>query len=172
MALRRAYFLLLLPAAIVLPLWLLVSWIAFGGGALSLLWVLLVAAPAVFVGQLLLTVLVRIRPGMGQARALSWQDVVGFGVWHALTIAVGATAGGAFGWALAGAIIAFGALMVSTLWQLWRAARDRVDANLVVLDEEARRGGSLFADGPERGTASASDDVYVLRERDPGTDAR
>ena len=79
----------MIPAAFVLPLWLFVGWIAFDAGAWALLWVLLVAIPSVLIGQLVLTLLVRARPTARAARAVSWWDVAGFAVWHALTFALG-----------------------------------------------------------------------------------
>lgn len=89
MWLRRAFFHWLLPAAVVLPLWLLIGWIVSDAGGWALIWVLIIAMPAVLVGQLILTLLVRARGTVRQARALSWPDVGGFALWHALTIAVG-----------------------------------------------------------------------------------
>ena len=56
MALRRGFYRWLIPAAFVLPLWLFVGWIVFGANPLSLLWVLL-SAPIVLIGQLILTLL-------------------------------------------------------------------------------------------------------------------
>ena len=61
MALRSGFFRWLIPAAFVLPLWLFIGWIVFGANPLSLLWVLL-SAPIVLIGQLILTLLVRARP--------------------------------------------------------------------------------------------------------------
>ncbi|WP_214443639.1 hypothetical protein, partial [Mycobacterium tuberculosis] len=104
MWIRQAFFRWLLPSAFILPLWLLIGWAVFQGGW-SILWVLLIAMPSVFVGQLLLTLLTRSRPSVRAERAVSWADVGGFGLWHALTIAVGFFIDGAFGWLLAAAIV-------------------------------------------------------------------
>ncbi|WP_309129138.1 MFS transporter permease [Microbacterium sp.] len=123
MWLRQAFFRWLLPAAFVLPLWMLVGWAIFGQSGWALLWVLLMAVPAVFFGQLILTLLTRSRPSVRAERALSWWDVAGFGLWHGLTIAVGFFIDGAFGWLLTGAIIAGVALIWLQLWQLWNEAR-------------------------------------------------
>ncbi|MDT0157059.1 MFS transporter permease [Microbacterium sp. ARD32] len=123
MWLREAFFRWLLPAAFLLPLWLFVGWAIFGRSAGSLLWVLLMAMPTVFAGQLILTLLTRSRPSVRAERALSWWDVVGFAVWHLLTIGVGLFLDGAFGWLLTGAIIAAIALFWLQLWQLWNEAR-------------------------------------------------
>jgi hypothetical protein len=123
MWLREAFFRWLLPAAFLLPLWLVVGWIIFGSSGWSLVWVLLMAAPAVFAGQLVLTLLTRSRPSVRAERALSWWDVLGFTVWHVLTVAVGLFLDGAFGWLLAGAVVAAVALFWLQLWQLWNEAR-------------------------------------------------
>ena len=122
MWLRQAYFRWLLPAAFLLPLWLLIGWGVFQGGW-SILWVLLVAMPSVFLGQLLLTLLTRSRPSVRIERAVSWWDVAGFTVWNGLTIAVGFFIDGAFPWLLTGAIVAGIALIWLQLWQLWNEAR-------------------------------------------------
>lgn len=123
MVLRRAFFRWLLPAAFVLPLWMIVGWAIFGQSGWGLLWVLLMAVPSVFIGQLLLTLLTRSRPSVRAERAVSWWDVAGFTVWHGLTIAVACFIDGAFPWLLTGAIIAVLALFWLQLWQLWSEAR-------------------------------------------------
>lgn len=122
MWLRQAFFRWLLPSAFVLPLWLLVGWGVFQGGW-AILWVLLIAMPSVFIGQLLLTLLTRSRPSVRAERAVSWWDVAGFALWHGLTIAVGFFIDGAFGWLLAAAIVVGIALVWLQLWQLWNEAR-------------------------------------------------
>ncbi|MBB2974628.1 hypothetical protein FHX49_000169 [Microbacterium endophyticum] len=89
MWLRRAFFGWLFPSAFLLPLWLFIGWGVFNAGAWAFLWVLFVAIPAVFVGQLVLTLLVRARATVRTQRAVSWWDVIGFAVWHSLTISLG-----------------------------------------------------------------------------------
>ncbi len=89
MVLRRLFFRWLFPAAFVLPLWLFVGWIVFSGGSgWALLW-LFVAVPAVFVSQLLLTLLIRARASVRESRAVSWRDLGGLGLWHVVIIALG-----------------------------------------------------------------------------------
>lgn len=122
MWLRRAFFRWLLPAAFLLPLWLLIGWGVFQGGW-AILWVLFIAVPSVFVGQLVLTLLTRSRPSVRAERAVSWWDVAGFSLWHGLTIAVGFFIDGAFGWLLAAAVVVGIALVWLQLWQLWNEAR-------------------------------------------------
>src|SRR5688500_11574942 len=79
----------LIPVAFVLPLRLLVGWGVLHAGGWAFLWVLFLAIPSVVVGQLVLTLLVRARGTVRAERAVSWWDVLGFTVWHALTIALG-----------------------------------------------------------------------------------
>lgn len=122
MWLRRAFFRWLVPAAFLLPLWLLIGWGVFQGGW-AILWVLFIAVPSVFVGQLLLTLLTRSRPSVRAERAVSWWDVAGFSLWHLLTIAVGCFIDGAFAWLLTAAIVVGIGLVWLQLWQLWNEAR-------------------------------------------------
>lgn len=123
----------LFPAALVLPLWLLVGWGVFQSGW-AILWVLFIAAPSVLIGELLIAFLVRARASVRQARAVSWQDAAGIVLWHGLTIAVGFFPS-AFGWILTGAIVGFLAVFWSTLAQLWResasALRRAMDPDLL-----------------------------------------
>ncbi len=122
MSLRRAFFVWLIPAAFVLPLWLLIGWITFGASPWALLWVF-ISAPIVFVWELLLTLLVRARGTVRAERAVSWADVAGFGVWHALVIALGFF-NPAWWWPVLAVTIVVGlGLMWLELAQLWREAK-------------------------------------------------
>jgi hypothetical protein len=88
MWLRRAFYGWLFPAAFILPLWLFIGWGVFSAGGWAFLWVVLIAIPSVFIGQLVLSLMVRARPSARAARAVSWWDVLGFTVWHCLTISL------------------------------------------------------------------------------------
>ena len=122
MRLRRAFFHWLIPAAFVLPLWLLVGWIATGSSAWALLWVLL-SAPIVLVGQLVLSLLVRARGTVRAERAVSWSDVALIGAWHVLLVVLGLFPGG-WWWPLLAVTVAVGvAALVTSFRQLWREAR-------------------------------------------------
>ncbi|MFD5225340.1 MFS transporter permease [Microbacterium sp. NPDC058342] len=158
MWLREAFFRWLLPAAFVLPLWIFIGWAVFGQSVWGLLWVLFMAMPAVFVGQLGLTLLTRSRPSVRAERALSWWDVAGFGIWHALTIAVGLFLDGAFGWLLAGAIIAAVGLFWMQLRQLWNEARG---AGVRIRETVSWR--AMPRDGDPQ--ATPVEDVIVIEER-------
>lgn len=158
MRLREAFFRWLLPAAFVLPLWIFVGWAIFGQSALGLLWVLLMAMPTVFVGQLLLTLLTRSRPSVRAERAVSWADVGGFALWHGLTIAVAFFIDGAFGWLLTAAIIVGLGLFWLQLRQLWHEAR-----GTGVRIRETVSWSTLTRDQATR--TQADPDVVVIEER-------
>ena len=175
MWLRRAFFHWLIPAAFVLPVWLLVGWGVFQGGAGPFLWVLFIAVPSVFLGQLLLTLLVRARPTVRAQRAVSWWDVAGFGLWHVLTVAVGFF-GPWFAPLLVGAIVVAIALFWLSLWQLWSEARSgtgRIVLRYSTVSDRAAAEGSAW-DGVRaaRESATADGDVIVLSETAPPSDGR
>lgn len=123
MFLRRGYFAWLYPAALVLPVWLLIGWGVFTGGGLAFLWVLFIACPSVFLGQILIAMLIRARGTVRAAQAVSWWDVLGLTVWHGLTIAVGFYNDAWFAPVLVGAIVAGFGLIALSLRQLWAEAK-------------------------------------------------
>jgi hypothetical protein len=174
MWLRRAFFHWLIPAAFVLPVWLLVGWGVFQGGAGPFLWVLFIAVPSVFLGQLLLTLLVRARPTVRAQRAVSWWDVAGFGLWHVLTVAVGFF-GPWFAPLLGGAIVVAIALFWLSLWQLWSEARF---GTVRIVSRYSTVGGAATGaepswDGVRAARESAPEgDVIVLSENAPPRDGR
>lgn len=160
MWLREAYFRWLFPAAFLLPLWLLVGWAVFQGGW-AILWLLFIAMPSVFAGQLLLTLLTRSRATVRAERALSWLDVAGFTLWHGLTIAVGFFIDGAFGWLLAAAIVVGIGLIWLQLWQLWNEAKNEgVRIRETISWSTIPRMDDPSSPAPQR-------DVIVVKESDP-----
>jgi hypothetical protein len=159
MWLRQAFFRWLFPAAFLLPLWLVVGWAVFQGGW-AILWVLFIAVPSVFLGQLLLTVLTRSRPSVRAERALSWWDVTGFATWHGLTIAVGCFIDGAFPWLLTGAVIVGIALIWLQVWQLWNEAKGSGTGIRETITW------SSIPRGEERAERPRDPEVIVIREND------
>lgn len=126
MALRRLFLRWMIPAAFLLPLWLFVGWIAFSGGSgLALLW-LFVAVPAVFVSQLVLTLLVRARGSVRMMGEVSWADVGVFGAWHLVIIALGFYDARAFAPLLVLSVVGALGLFWWSLSRLWREARGSV----------------------------------------------
>ena len=122
MWLRQAFFRWLIPAAFLLPLWLLIGWIVFGANPWALLWVI-VSAPIVLVWQVILTLLIRARGTVRAGRAVSWTDLGVVGAWHVLVIALGVF-DGRWWWPVFALTIAVGiAAMWTSLSQLWREAK-------------------------------------------------
>jgi hypothetical protein len=159
MWLRRAFFGWLVPAAFLLPLWLLVGWGVFDAGGWAFLWVLFLAIPSVFIVQLILTMIVRARASVRVDRAVSWFDVLGFTVWHGLIIALGFYDSSWWALAMVTAIFVAIGLFWLTLWQLWREAR----VSSVVLHTTE---GIAYVPPPEpRQTAAADPDVIVITEK-------
>jgi len=159
MWLRRAFYGWLIPAAFLLPLWLLVGWGVFSGGGWAFAWVLFIAIPSVFIGQLVFTLLVRARGTVRAARAVSWGDVLGFTVWHGLTIALGFFSTVSWLPLLLTAIAAGLVLFWYLLWELIREARP----GRIVL----RTSGGMGYLPPEtpRAETPADPDVIVVTER-------
>lgn len=119
---RRIYYSWLIPAAFLLPAWLLVGWAVFRAGGWAFVW-LFIAIPAVFIGQLVLTMLVRARGTVRADRAVSWWDVLGFTVWHALIVALGFFDPSWWAPVMVATIFVGVGLVWLTLWQLWREAK-------------------------------------------------
>lgn len=158
MWLRRAFYRWLLPAALVLPLWLLIGWIAFSASGWALLWVIVIAIPSVLVGELVLTLLARARGTVRHSRMLSWWDVGGFALWHLLTIAVGFFSPSAFWPLLTAAVVVFFGLVWLMLWQLFREAKPSS-----VLQRSTD--GSVYIPPPAARTPQQAQEVIVVTEK-------
>ncbi|GGD84061.1 MFS transporter permease [Microbacterium murale] len=163
MWLRRAFYRWLMPAAVVLPLWLLIGWGIFNAGGWAFLWVLFIAIPSVFIGQLALTLLVRARASVRETRMVSWWDVLGFGVWHALTIAVGCYPQAWFPLLLTGAIAVALALFWLMLRQLWDEARGAGGGIRVTIPTVGAPQPEAETERPRR--TPADGEVFVIREK-------
>jgi hypothetical protein len=162
MWLRRGFFGWLIPAAFVLPLWLLVGWGVFNAGGWAFLWVLLIAIPSVLIGQLILTLLVRARGTVRAQRAVSWWDVLGFGVWHVLTIALGFFNAAWWLPVMIVTVIVGVALFWLELWQLWNEARPSR-----ILMRTSEGVGYIPPQAADDGAAGRPvHDVYVVTERE------
>lgn len=159
MWLRQAFYRWLLPAALVLPLWLLIGWGVFNAGGWAFLWVLFIAIPSVLVGQLVLTLLVRARGTVRAERAVSWGDVVGFTAWHGLTIALGFYDRVTWVPLFVLAILVGIGMFWFTLWELLRETRP----SRILL----RTSGGVGFIPPERPEprADVDPDVIIITER-------
>ena len=126
MVLPRLFLRWLFPAAFVLPLWLFVGWIVFSGGSgWALLW-LFIAAPAVFVTQIITAFLVRARGSVRVERAASWRDVIAIAVWQVVVVALGFYDSRTFFPLLVLSVVGAFVLLWSSLAQLWNEARGGV----------------------------------------------
>ncbi|MFE1644914.1 MFS transporter permease [Microbacterium sp. P01] len=159
---RRVFYGWLFPAAFVLPLWLFVGWGIFQAGGWAFLWVLFVAIPSVFVGQLALTLLVRARGTVRAQRAVSWWDVLGFTVWHALTISLGFFTQSWWAPVMVATVIVGLALFWMELWQLWREARG--SAALVLKTNEGLAYLPPTREERVRAKADEHAEVFVISE--------
>lgn len=157
MWLRRAYYGWLIPAAFLLPLWLLVGWGVFDAGGWAFLWVMFIAIPAVLLGQLGLTLLVRARTTTRGRRAVSWWDVAGFTLWHALIVALGFFVESWWAPVFVLSVCVGLALFWLEIWQLWRqATTSRMLLSAVTGVESI---------APRGQRSAAVDDVFVITER-------
>ncbi|MCX6502124.1 MAG: MFS transporter permease [Microbacterium sp.] len=157
MWIRRAFFAWLIPAAFVLPLWLFVGWGVFNAGGWAFVWVLFLAIPSVFLGQLALALLVRARPTVRAERAVSWTDVAGFGAWHVLTIALGFYAQTWWAPLFVLTVVVGIALFWLTLTQLWREARPRTLLRHTI-------DGTAYLPPQRRETPTVAPEVIVVTE--------
>ncbi|MFT4281367.1 MFS transporter permease [Microbacterium sp.] len=159
---RRAFFRWLIPAAVVLPLWLVVGWIVFGANPWALLWVL-VSAPIVFIGQIVLTLLVRARGTVRTDRAVSWTDVGVIGAWHVFIVALGVF-DGRWWWPTLAVTIAVGvAAFCTSLSQLWREARP---STFLLRTSD---GVGYIPPTAEPASERVDPDVLIVRENRPPT---
>ncbi len=156
MGLRRALHGWSIPAAFLLPVWLIAGWIIFGAGAGALAWVLILGAPAVFVGQLLVALLMRLRPSVRESRAASWWDVGGMAAWHLLVIAMGLFDTRWWAAIFVAALFAGAGVVWLEVWQLGREWSTRW-SDTVAAAGRAR---------PRRGASDAAG-VFVVEERRP-----
>lgn len=161
MAVQRAFFHWLVPGAFLLPLWLLIGWAVTGAGAWALVWVIVIAVPSVFLGQLLLALLVRARGTVRAARAVSWQDIATIGTWNVLTIGVGLFPQGWFWLLLIAAIVMFFVSLGGSLVQLWREAQPR----RVVVQHTASGQAYIPPTAPRASTKSSDPDVVIIEEK-------
>ncbi|MDZ8201952.1 MFS transporter permease [Microbacterium sp. SSW1-59] len=163
MWLRRGFFAWLIPAAVVLPVWLLVGWAVFDAGGWAFVWVLFLAMPSVFIGQLVLGLLARARGTVRAHRAVSWWDVAGFGLWHALIVSLGFFDQAWWAPVMVATLLVGVGLFWLQVWQLWREARPA--AVYFRTDASSLRRPRVPA---ESASGLAEQDVFVIAEtQDP-----
>ncbi|MGC5171100.1 hypothetical protein ACPW96_12160 [Micromonospora sp. DT81.3] len=163
MWLRRAFYGWLLPAAFLLPLWLLIGWGVFRAGGWAFVWVIFLAIPSVFIGQLALGLLVKARGTVRAQRAVSWWDVAGFSIWHALTIACGFFDPAWFWPAFVGAVVVGVGLFWLVLWELLGETR----ASTVILRTTGPDQTAYIPPPTPPRRPEVEHDVIVISERPP-----
>jgi hypothetical protein len=88
MVIRRAFFVWQFAAAVVLPLWVLLGYALWGGGAGGLVAVTLLT-PLLVIAQLGLAALLSARASVRRARALGWADVAVIAVLSLAVVGLG-----------------------------------------------------------------------------------
>jgi len=123
---RRAFYWWLFPAAVVLPVWLLIGWAAFSQGSGWSFLGLLILCPVLFVTMLVVAGILMGRRSVREARAVSWYDAGLLTLWHASIIAFGFFPAGATAWLAVLGIVLFLAIFWVGLSELVGETRARV----------------------------------------------
>ncbi|PPI48144.1 hypothetical protein [Rathayibacter iranicus] len=117
---RRAFGSWQFPAAIVLPLWILVGYGLFGGSSGWTVLGLVIALPILSVALAVVASIVAFRVTVRPTRTPAWGDVAAVGAWHLSLVALGFFPPGA--WALGVLSVALG---VAAFWHsTWRFVTD------------------------------------------------
>lgn len=119
---RRAFGSWQYPAAVVLPLWILLGYGLFGGSSGWTVLGLVIALPILAVCLAVVASIVAFRVTVRPTRTPAWGDVAAVGAWHASLIAFGFFPPGA--WALGLLSIVLGVVAFShSVWRFFTDAR-------------------------------------------------
>lgn len=121
MLVRRALFYWQFAAVVVLPLWLLIGWAAWGSAGLSVL----LAVPFLVLAMLVVMGLTFARKSVRESRSVSWIDAAVLTVWHLAIVGAGFYGGGA-NWFAALIVLTTMVAFWLALWQLVAETRRRV----------------------------------------------
>jgi hypothetical protein len=121
---RRAFYSVLFPAAVLLPAWMLVGSAIFGGGGWQTLGALL-ASIALFVALAAISGIVFARPGVRSSRAVSWIDAGILTIISASAITVGFDSAATTAATVALILSVIGGFWAA-VWQFFTEARKRV----------------------------------------------
>ncbi|MCU1636944.1 MAG: hypothetical protein JWQ68_2183 [Cryobacterium sp.] len=149
---RRAFYYWQFAAVVVLPAWLVIGWPIFGAGGWKVLGVFF---GAVLLGTWLLAVaaLYFARRSVRSQRALSWPNVGALTIWHALIVAIGFYAESAPMLSVIAILAGIGATWLG-IWELYVAARRRVNAAMEEIDQAARGAYGQAASGDDSATGA------------------
>lgn len=148
---RRAFYYWQFIAVFVLPAWLFVGWGFFGGSGWGFLG-LLIMAPIVFIGLLVIALIVYARPPVRRSRAVSWKDVALMLVLHGSIIGIGFY-GDAATWFLVLAVLSAIAGFWLTLWELVTEGARSVKETMDAFEQAARIPEQQAPPGPGQGPA-------------------
>ncbi len=163
MFIRKAFYWWLFPSAVVLPAWLLIGWAAFSQGSGWSFLGLLVLCPILFIAMLVVSGIAMARRSVRQRRAVSWWDVLVFGLWHLSIIGFGFFVPVATGWFAVLGILLFIAAFWVVMWELLTETRTRVQATFAAYERAAR------PQVPAEPAVPVDDGEYIVIEerRDP-----
>jgi hypothetical protein len=170
MWIRRAFYWVQLAAIAVVPVWIVVA-IAVAPRSLGAQDILaLLSWPALAVAMLIVTGLTWARRAVRSTRTLSWMDVASVGTWIAAASAYGAfiASSSSLGAGLTGGLlvlVSIAAFWVA-IWQLIRAARQRVETVMAQFNRSAVRVGSVSA-GEYTATRDGRGDGDILTIHPP-----
>ncbi len=162
MLIRKALYWWLFPAAVILPVWLIVGWAAFSAGSGWTLLGLLILCPVLFVVLLAVGGILVARRSVREARAVSWLDAGLVTAWHAAIIAFGFFPAGASGWIAVLAILLFLAVFWVGLWELVTELRLRVQQTFEAYERIAQ---PPSEPGRPRADYGEGADVIIVEER-------
>ncbi|ROQ64142.1 hypothetical protein EDF36_1097 [Rathayibacter sp. PhB152] len=136
---RRAFGSWLYPAAVVLPLWILLGYGLFGGSSGWTVLGLVIALPILAVGLAVVASVVAFRVTVRPSRTPAWGDVAALGAWHVSLIAFGFFPPGA--WALGLLSILLGVVAFThSVWRFFTDARATLLAFAAAAEVQAQGG--------------------------------
>jgi len=125
MLIRRAFYYWQFPAAVILPLWLLIGWGIYADGFWSFVG-LLILCPILFLAMIIVGVLISLRAAVRGEKAVSWIDVGVLAFWHLMIIGFGFY-GDSANWFAVGGVIGFLLAFWMSIYQLVQMGRFAVE---------------------------------------------
>ena len=169
MLIRRAFLRWLVAAVVVLPVWLGVGWLIYGGGGWGTLG-LIITVPVAFISLGIIALIVWARPTVRAERAVSWTDVGVVGAWHLSIIGVGFYGEGATIFSVLAILLAIAAFW-SSIWQLVSDGARRVQASMAEFERLAAQQSGAYGPDAAGGTSTrrpphddGGDDVIIIHE--------
>ncbi len=170
MILRRIFYSWQFIAVLVLPVWLLLGSTLFGDSGWAVVGTFF-AAVGIGFGLLVVSLIIFARAEVRAARAVSWADVGVLTLWHGLIIAAGVAAGDAPELTFLVLFVGLAAFWF-TIWELFSAARRRMQAMIDLVDATAQTyagpldAGHLNSERTQPGHAdSGAPPVIVIQEK-------